>query len=304
MFLLCMAWLISTTVADIPENFQVSLFRDAHFQLLVSGTLFLRGDNETRVVNTSVSTRCGMLNMYGEHFLSLKGQGGIRAMVDVTDTFWESSILVQSLCLGHRSALSRSVESVAYINSLGNESLIFRPSNISELSLFGDIAYTEMDPLDTTTLGRTSASDSGDLSVTGDPNEIDQLIFAIHSLSPSTIQPRTFVQLQSSIRSTDALIQSREDGVSEIRLPNCYEHLLSVLPDLNYHLINDRTPTTRITFSPAEYLIATSDNDVCELQVAPADYYSPLQLSGHLIRRIGGIHFDYANRRIGIFDPL
>jgi hypothetical protein len=93
----------------------------------------------------------------------------------------------------------------------------------------------------------------------------------------------------------------------ELHLVNCFERLVDVLPNLEYRLHNDAEipSTTKIVVIPEDYLTRTQDPNVCILEIeCIQSFVDPLNLSDKIIRRIGGIHFDYAQNRIGVFDSI
>lgn len=299
--------------ANIPQNFRVELFRDVTSQLRVRGIFNWENQPATRVVTPWIQSHgCGLVNQFGEHSLSLEGHDGARANVDVTDMVPTTMSFQPPMgfCISFNAALTRSIESILYINSDENESLIFRPRDVDRFSLFNQIAYTNIDHRGSG-YGRTLASQTVNGLIVGESNEVDRLVFAINGHGPSTVHQVTFATIVASIESTGARIRESNDGLEVHGLSNCYEQLLTRLPRLHYLLSDHQDPnapaTTRLVFHPEDYLVARESDDtvdVCDVNIGTDQPGTPLILSEHFIRRLGGVHFDYANRRIGFFDPL
>lgn len=307
--LLFCSWL-SSAVADIPENFRVALQRDSSSQIRVRG-IFNRANATSTVVRPWIkSIGCGQRNRFGEHSLTLEGHDGTRANIDVTDMV--STVgnfrTLMGVCIGFDSALSRSVESVMYVNSPeGGEALIFRPTNgTNQVALSGEISYVNIQR-NALVYGRTMAGPLGGVV----SNEVSQVVFSMNGNLQSTVQNVTFTAIIASIESIGGRVENTERMWRIHNLNNCYDRLLARLPTLHYLFTNHEDPsqqaTTRIDLYPEDYLIQKESLDrgvVCELKIIAETSFFPLIISEHFIRRIGGIHFDYANRRIGMFDPL
>jgi len=314
MFLLLFCCLLSSAVADIPENFRVALQRDSSSQIRVPG-IFNRANATSTVVRPWIkSYGCGQRLSFGEHSLTLEGTDGTRANIDVTDMVSTvgSFGTLMGVCIGFNSALARSVESVVYINSPeSGESLIFRPTNISSrFASYGDVSYVSIHR-NAFVYGRTTANLPGLAApLAGVSNEMSQVVFVMNGNLPSTVQNVTFTSIIASIESISGRVEETDDGVWRIHnLTNCYDRLVNVLPNIQYFFGNyqyTQIPARiGLVFYPEDYLIVSArGNDVCELKIAPVEPGHAMSINDHLIRRIGGIHFDYANARIGIFDPL
>ena len=145
------------TQGDIPENFQISLQREAGSGSLVfTGGNFRRGLDgvEFPVVRATVVSQTGHVDpaRLGEQFLTLTGPDDVRVTLDVTGmTVYEALSELASIPQGVRfsinfgAAFTRNVDSIAYISSAdGNESLILRPTDISDLVAFGGVLYTQV----------------------------------------------------------------------------------------------------------------------------------------------------------------
>ena len=310
MFLL----LFGSFVWSALANVRVPIIRDAYSQLRLPA-IYNRGNGLDSVEAYPLiwSQPCGMADEWGEYYITV-GEGRSRVALDVTDmvsSYGDTLLGPLYFCMGFNAALTRSVESLLYINSAGVDgSLIFSPSNASSYSQFGVISYTNVDRTGYV-FGRTMASLALNGSLVGVSYQTNRVIFQINADGPSTVHAVTFVSVIAAVESLGARIQRTGSGLQIDGLSNCYDRLLPTLPTLHYLFTNHDDPsqqaTTQIDLYPEDYLIQTESRDggvACELKIIAETSHYPLIISEHLIRRIGGIHFDYANRRLGVFDPL
>jgi len=92
-----------------------------------------------------------------------------------------------------------------------------------------------------------------------------------------------------------------------IHLNDCYHQLVPQLPNLIVRFQDgiDRARLPQLVLTPEDYLKRTNRPDRCVVFIGPVTAHDPVPIISHrLLSRIGGIHIDYTNRRIGFFDPI
>jgi len=299
-------------LANVPDNFRVALQTEpGHLPLSISGGFLRRDDDgDATPVRIYVIAQGLNRNSNGGQFVILPGADeeiSGNATVDIVgmhleDSEYEPPCLTFSL--NYQASFTRHVESIAYTCSPdGNESLIFRPTNMTPVAALGQVSYTNVHD--------NSFVIAGTRFGNGAVHHNSDLIFSLGFNTVSTLPQDTFDELLASISAVNGVRVERRGAHREVYLANCYQQLAHTLPNLEYVLYDDwenmysREATTRIVIYPFDYLSPTSDPDRCLLEVNSARFADePLVIGHQLISRIGGLHFDYANRRIGIFDPL
>jgi len=291
----------------VPQNFHVILQRDEYNMLRLDGVL---GPGSAQVRPYLVVRDCGDLDRFGPETFTIHNDDNY-AVVDVSDIIEDLGRLA-IVCIGYRAAMTRSVESVVWMSSaVGVESLIFRPSNVSTLAHDNTIVYTNVQEYDfvygvSAVNGMNSSTAARNLdslgTVTIDPTDNRM----------SYVSGEVFEELGQAIADAGSMINYRnrqyelhlEEGV------NCLEHFIGALPNLHYILSNEQNLLaggTELVFYPDDYIVQSEQTNVCFLNVhpaLPAVLGDGLRITGPLLRRLGGIHFDYANRRIGVFEPV
>ena len=293
----------SLVFGDSPYDFQIVLERDISDTLRVNGVY---GPDSTDVRPWISVHHCGDLNLRGLGTLELHNDD-IYTVIDVSDMV-EPTGGLRGVCIGYQTALARSVESLVYINSVvGIESFIFRPSNVSTLAVDNAIGYIDVQGNDFVYGVATfdGVVDSSANNYTLSAVRIDPADNAL-----STVSIDMFRTLAIPIEAAGGARISF-DGQPLVHFnegSNCLEILVQILPNLHYIFSNEAhsfVGGAEIVFSPEDYISQSYRPNVCSMKIAPAT--SPeggLRISGTLARRLGGIHFDYENHRIGVFDPI
>jgi hypothetical protein len=302
-------------LAHVTENFHIPLNRDSPSgPPYMSGHLFDYRDNHhqgtpIRVWFNSISY--SWRNRVRESFL-LFGEGNTphRVVLDISDFAW--SLVMNDfphmyMSLSYGAIYTISVNSIAYrCTSEGQESLTLNPTDISAIAAFGDVSYTRIHE-NQYAFALTRAS--GEMNL---PYQWSPLEFRFGEVTPSLITNESFSVLERIILTEGGSLINGPLGAEMpyIRLEACYDRLTQVFPNLEFILANENASdpsalTTQIVFSPEDYLTTTTETNVCVLQVDSVAYRGArLSLTDHLIRRISGIHFDFANSRVGCFDAL
>ena len=300
---------ISASYCEVPNDFQIRLDRD-RTDLLRVRAYFQREDGQTRYIRPWLkSTNCGSENRNGRHSLVFNGANNTRAHLDISDMvmYMEGHYSVMGLCISYRAALTRSVDSILYLSQTdGHENLVLNPASPGNYSATGSIEYTNIRTRDGIINVRVMASDPSDDSVPINA-PIDDLIFAINGGSMSTISQESYSIIQRAIGGLGGHIRSSSIQ-SEVYLDNCYNRLIQGLPAIHIFLHDSPNPTdaasTRLIIYPQDYISPTEVSHVCKIHVEGAHPNEALVLTNHLIQTIGGVHFDYTNERIGLFDPI
>ena len=303
--------ILSVSLGDVPLDFQVLIQRDRTQQLRIGGVFYSSEENNARLVAPWLqSYDCGNVTRTNDFFITIRDLNDTRATFDVTDmvqTYGETSTLT-GFCIGYESALSRSIESTIYMKDAGRELLVFRPTNPREFAESGAIIYTRI-------IGNGQAFVRTTTSPTGaNISSLTTVVFGINGNVVSSIAEETFYALNQTIRAAGGRLRNRlsprltAPQTTDVFFDNCYENLINVLPTITYVLSNEplmNSPaTSRIVFYPEDYFVQTRDPNICTLLVDAARPGYPLALTDRFLTLIGGIHFDYANRRIGFFDPI
>ncbi len=84
---------------------------------------------------------------------------------------------------------------------------------------------------------------------------------------------------------------------------DCYDRIITQLPSLRYSL-DSADGLTGLEFGPEDYIERSGNSSICFLELNPVTERVDLQITNRLLRKLGGIHFDYANNRLGFFDPI
>lgn len=284
--------------ANIPHSFRIMLERDTSDDLRLTGVMYPEGRMRPRVT-LSDSPRLGG---FGQRMLELQGTENTRASVDVSDMIsFEAPDSLQEFNIGYDTTLARSVDSIVYLNSpQGNQALILRPSNVIELARDGFVQYSNVQEggflLGKSMFSTMNISDAGPFGVARiDPTDT----------STSTVSPEAFQFLSRAIRASGGFLYDLP-GRWEVHVANrlpC-RGLQARLPNLHFVFANEADAVhgnAQIVFTPNDYLVQTHVEGVCILDIKPG---RDIRVSGFLARMTGGIHFDYANHRLGIFDPL
>ena len=295
-------------VAIVPENYCIRLERDVSSILRIRGDLYrglLMSASGIRPWVLSDDAAGGLRNRSLESYFvcTEDSPAARRAFIDVSDMVSNipgSGGTMMGFSLSYHSTMTQRVDSIIYLHSAdGSESLTLNPTNVTSFAYAESISYATMQQgsfiyarARLSTMNETSSS---------------PLAIKLNDLQPSKVPAETFAVLTQIITSHGSELRESMPGRLEIVLSNCYEQLIPVLPDLIFFLTSDRDSTSngiKLIFRPNDYIRASTNSDICLLDVIAVRYGSALSLSDHLLRRIGGIHFDYTNGRKGFFDPL
>jgi len=301
---ICIVLIVSHSLVGgiVPQDFQVELEQDEFDVLRVHG--FFGGSPVPS--RPSISVRdCGDLELVGMYTFQMVNRDHDYAVLDVTDTVMLTGRLL-SLCIGYNAALTRTIGSIVYMrSSAGMESIILRPSNVSELAYDNQIGYTNVQQNDfvygksivggmTTALIDSSITSLDILRIDPTRNDLscvseDVFWLLINATIAAGGNPTRLVR-RWQIR--------YDEGI------DCLERLVGRIPNLHFILSNDEHSLAgglELVFHPDDYITASDSPNICNLNLRTG---GSLLISGLLARRLGGIHFDYAGSRIGLFDPL
>ena len=284
---------ISASSSAIPRDTLIPLIEE-RWTVRIGGHLepdiFNRGH-----INPFVQFDCDGNGYYNTTVSFVPDNTNIR--FDVSDQFGGSSFY--GVCLSYRSRLSQEIDSIIYRSDGRAASMILDPTNAIGLARDGIISYAQV-IVDTKVRGRVSIS-----NMTSDVFTLIKIVPDMKSFS--TIPVVEFRALQARIREIGMTIYSSRNGWM-IRGNDCYNQLLDQLPNLCYSLVSgpNNNVTTDLVFVPEDFIAQTDDTSGCILELNPFDdrQHTELHLTNKLLRHLGGIHLDYANNRVGFFDPV
>lgn len=243
---------------------------------------------------------CGNSTIQNEYFF-VPAATPNDVFLDVSDMVRGSDRRLYSICLSFESSLSRTLDSVIYLvrPHTENQILILNPSNVAQYALDGIISYAPVGPGSrlVARVGFEASSEHQQIFSTTRDVVIDQLGYYATGIPRDQLE-----HIQNIIRSTNGLTLRSSNHAFGY---NCYHRLLSLLPTLYFRLLSlDGTEVVAdIVFTPEDYLQdSPSSPDHAFLSLYAVDDASPVMLSGELLSKLGGFHFDYTNNRIGFFD--
>ena len=303
---LFLAICIQLLMADVPQNFRVTLERDVSSILCIPGHFRVGPFDWESTIQASIvmDDNSGQPDGFGEGTYFVVEEDVIagdrrQALLDVSN-MGRNGI---PFSLSYNATMTRDVDSIIYLNSPdGSESLIMNPTNVTWFADSESISYARMQR-DNFVYASTRLS-----TMNGNDTHLAPLAIRLNDQHGSKVSANTFLFLTSAIRSHGGSPRVASVGGWEIHLENCYDRLIPVLPDLLYFLSSDSDNSSsngiQIVFRPDDYLRRSDDSRVCNLDVDYDRNGMSLSLSDRLIRQIGGMHLDYSNSRIGFFDPL
>ena len=302
---------ITPQLCEVPENFRIRLERDRQDKLRIRSYFRPSGEQERFVRPWIKSHDCGDFDRFGEHTLAFEafGNSTVQASVDITDMvlFVEGYHSVMGLCLNHRAALKRSVDSVIYMeNSDGYEYLVLQPSSARDLSLFNEIAYVDVHYVEGYMYGYAVAASNDSSDIVQSDRRLYNVEIRLNDNSMSIIPTDVFAVIDRGISDLGGILRRHSEQLEILGLSNCYERLVDYLPPIEWFFLNSRNsePTTKLVFRTRDYISRTPNPNICLLHVDGNPTDDILVLTDHLIVRIGCLHFDYFNHRIGFFDPI
>ena len=142
-------------------------------------------------------------------------------------------------------------------------------------------------------------------------DQVSFLLVQVGTTGRSSIPHELYDRLVTMIRANGGSI-IREDGRRYISALDCFESMTSVLPAIEFSVLDSPDPSTtrlNLLFRPDEYLAPVPNNpDLCLLLLRPRlripqQPYNTIQLDLDFIKRLV-IHCDYVNQQIGFGDPL
>ena len=196
--------------------------------------------------------------------------------------------------------------------------MIVRPSNPHSFCMDNRITYVETDTVPCPghrrvdqLLGMYSSVKivGDDVPLSEDP--VNFLLIEVGTTGRSFIPYELWDRLVVIINENNGSIL-REDGKRYILAPNCFESMISILPQLEISILDSPDLSTSrliLRFTPDEYIEPVQgDSNRCLLLIRPRvripdQPYNTLHLDLDFIKRLV-IHFDYINQRIGFGDPL
>ena len=308
---------VSRPVAVIAHDFTVSLIRDDQHVLRVNGQIYPPIDREQFFSPRIVSRNCGDVN-HAENVRFRFRIDGVRFGEANQQIFWldvqdmvHASLGIPippsftNFCIGYNAQLTRNVESIIYrVTGCGDESLILNPLDVGRYALDRIIGYANMDENRSCVFASTHLDDSV-VEPIGAGDTTHRLFIGVNDDGLSEISESAFRGIIYQIRARGGtFVQEQQMGL--VFSPNCYALYLPLLPDLKFRIANEEggAVVTELIFSPHDYFGPSEDPNVCKLFVTQARNRGSLVLTDHLIKAIGGIHFDYIHNRIGFFDPL
>jgi len=294
-----------------PNDFEVSLFRDE------ANTLRLIGNpsptERERLLNPQIvsflddtPTRPNLFSFGFDGVRLLNERRQQTVWLHVTDnlvTPETGSHSLRRLCIGFGSRMSQHMDSLIYRNVGWGESLIFQPAEPEIYALDRAIAYAQV--YERSFVHAYAYIDEDDAPQEGDSYLRLTLRLNDHQLSKIPDFVYDFL-MNMIIQDTEGFIVPSSTGAIII-LANCYERLVGFLPDIKFGIANDREGVevvANILFQSSDYIERTDSDNRCRLLIDRSISGLDISLTDHLLKRVGGLHFDYTNSRIGFFDPL
>jgi hypothetical protein len=250
-------------------------------------------------------TNCGNVNSENGlvFFAPSSSSSSSNILLDVSDML-RGGAWLWGLCLSYQSALSRSMNSVLYLAHPETDSgpaLILEPLNVSQYAQDGIISYAHVfhegkirarvgfeSPEQLSSTHEVIVNPFDDSAVSVPLDQLQNIVNIIESIEGLTIEGWNI------------------DGSKEVRGHDCYNLLVTSLPNLHIGLVSEdgHQVVADLIFSPDDYVSqSTRINEQCWIHLySPRRYIGHLVLTDLLLRKLGGFHFDYANNRIGFFD--
>jgi hypothetical protein len=321
-------------VVGVPPDFEVPLYRDhrrtelrifGHLQpprggggmmRSLNGCLRILSNNRERDSSTSTLSGYTFRVQGASSLVDNNEVVAISACFDVSDSVTDG-VIIDGFDIGFGSHISQTTDSILYTKSpdTNRRLLIFNPTDPHRHAYEGIISYTETTRPSGLLLSRTSlVLPNGTVLAT--TAQYQPIAVAIHDSSDIIRVPdEIFVSLRQFLNANSAELRMRY-GYYRVLRPNCFASLVDVLPSINIdllmdsnHLLDETMVSTRLVLEPRDYLFPSLDHeDVCSFDIQPiaggpsTDHQWSLNL--FMLERIGGIHFDYQNNRIGFFDPM
>ena len=292
--------------AEIPTDVTIPLIRSSDDKWCIRGTIEFPLQR-SHVCAPIKSSECGGFDVYDLFRLQVPGTSHGPLPLDVSDMtrIGESDFELQGVCLGFQSTLAHRLNSVIYQNQdeVGTQ-VILNAVDPFQYAIAGEIVYANL----TSPLARYGSTLVASDGIDTNAYHFTNVSIVLNDESPSTISDSTHARLVEIIASNGgALLHSSVAG-SILRADNCYDRFISLLPNIHYMIANDVDGTMVIVadlvFTPEDYMERTPSGSLCRIRLHRNISGHYLRLTDHLLRKIGGIHFDYANGRIGFFDPL
>ena len=247
--------------------------------------------------NSTVRFAGSTLNDTNEQFVTLQS---------VVDTPVVRDHNYKVICIGLNGRLGDIIPSAIYISTDSTgESLILSPTDPNEYAYNRAIFYTHVHQR-RFIYGSMSIGDGEDAAVSqGGRRRFRRLSLNFSPVNLSFIPSDIYDEFMHQLRRVGASVSIYHSRY--IRFDNCYDELVPLLPNIKFRLAHDSdglVESGEIVLTAADYLERMANPYTCKLMVARAHEDSSIGLYDALIRKIGGIHFDYSNNRIGFFDPL
>ena len=235
-----------------------------------------------------------------------------------------------ALCVGFYSDFSEALNSMLIVptdSACAPVDLVLNPQDPHASCIDRNLTYLNIEQVPT-----VRGPDSGQyfgvhgsLSIPG-LSEFEQLffVFDLSESSPRSVPALVYDSVAQIIQSNGGLLENRYLGApsyflpresmrySQVSLQNCMSTLIPVLPDITLTLFNSPPSQTKINIvlTPEDYVKPVRrDPHTCQLMLNPK--WPVSDGSDNIVVRLTLLelkllvtHFDYANDRIGIGEPL
>ena len=222
-------------------------------------------------------------------------------LLDVSDMVMGRDSLL-GICLSYESSLSQTLDSVLYLAlpETNRPALILEPLHVTQYALDGVISYGPM------MRGGTLVARVGFQEPSLQVNTTREVIFDPFGDSVTSVPTSQLEHLANIVRSIDGLTINY---IFDIRGPDCYNRLINSLPNLHFGIISsedgNEVVVADLVFFPEDYVVETISGSRCAFDLQQSTLDSrPLVLTGRLLSKLDGFHFDYVNNRIGFFDSV
>ena len=307
-FVSMMGMIMCSPAPIVPHDFSIPLLRqvsDLVVEGLLQSTGFHRiGVDTVRRVSIR-SSNCGSPVPQSRFRFTgtvINGAHTESVNLDVID-MRPRSPEYKSICIGFTGRLGEHIDSLIYTSTDSGESIILSPQDPERYAFERHIFYAAI---------HREQMVYASMSISDEPDQMTRhprftlMSLHVNQRDRSIIAPHIYDRLARRLRDLGAsLILGGPDG--DIRFDNCYERLVPVLPDIVYRFAHDAGGdfvSGELVFSPADYLEPRSDPHGCNIHFSRGRECESITLMDDLLRKVGGIHFDYRNNRIGFFDPL